>query len=183
MGLGGWQSKRVKPSSLAELQHLVVPTRFKSHIEQGEQSPMRDWSCEDDLSLAEEQSPPPHPQNDQTWKGWYYLRHVYKSSHAICAIWYPCYFSNNLNVWKLCSTIAEKCKEAEASNSWNFAWQNEQINGRIEDAHLCCRGEQKATWSNASCQVCLRGRCSSQTSNTNFDTLETLQETLRCRPL
>ena len=34
------------------------------------------------------------------------------------AIWYPCYFSNNLNVWKLCSTIAEKCEEAKASSSW-----------------------------------------------------------------
>jgi hypothetical protein len=83
------------------------------------------------------------------------------------AIWYPCYFSNNLNVWKLFSTIAEKCEEAKASNPWNFAWQNEQINGRIEDAHL----------------YCLRGRCSSQASNTNFDALETLQEALRCRPL
>ena len=91
------------------------------------------------------------------------------------AIWYSCYFSNNLNVWKLCSTIAKKCEEAEASNSWNFAWQNEQINGRIEDAHLCCWGEQKATWSSASCQVCLRGRCSSQVSSTNFPALETLQ--------
>ena len=87
------------------------------------------------------------------------------------AIWYPCNFSNNLNVWKLCSTNTGKSEEAEASNSWNYAWQNEQIM-RIEDAHLCCRGEQKATWSSASCQVCLRGRCSSQASNTNFDTLK-----------
>ena len=99
------------------------------------------------------------------------------------AIWYPCYYSNNLNIWKLCSTIAEKCEEAEASNSCNFAWQNEQINGRIEDAHLCCWGEQKATWSSASWKVCLRGKCSSQASNTNFETLETLQEALWCRPL
>ena len=98
-------------------------------------------------------------------------------------IWYPYYFSNNLNVWKLCSTIAKKCEEDEALNSWNFAWQNEQINGRIEDAHLCCQGEQKAIWSSASCQVCLRGRYCSQASNTNFDTLETLQEALRCHPL
>ena len=57
------------------------------------------------------------------------------------------------------------------------------MNGRVEDAHLYYRGEQKATWSSASCQVCLRGRCSSQSSNTNFNTLETLQEALRCRPL
>ena len=99
------------------------------------------------------------------------------------AIWYPSYFSNNLNVWKLCSTIAEKCEEVEALNSWNFAWQNVQITRRIEDAHLCCRGEQKATWSSASCQVCLRARCSSQASSTNFDALETLQKALRCRPL
>ena len=104
-------------------------------------------------------------------------------NHFALAIWYPCYFSNNLNVWKLCSTIVKKCEEAEASNSWNFAWQNEQITMRSEDAHLYCRGEQKATWSSASCQVCLRGRCSSQASNTNFDTLETLQEALRCHPL
>ena len=99
------------------------------------------------------------------------------------AIWYPCYFSNNLNVWKLCSTIAEKYEEAEAWNSWNFAWQNEQINGRIEDANLCSWGKQKATWSSASCQVCLRGRCSSQKSSTYFDALETLQEALQHHPL
>ena len=113
MGSGGWQSKRVKPTSLAELQHLVVPTRFKSQHAQGEQSPMRDWSREDDLSHAEEETPPPHQQNHQTCKGWYYLRHVYKSSHTI---WYLCYFSNNLNVWKLCNTIAEKTEEVEVSN-------------------------------------------------------------------
>ena len=91
----GWQSKRVKPTSLAELQHLVLPTRSKSQHAQGEQSPMRDWSCEDDLSHAEEETPPPHQQIEQTWKGWYYHRHIYKSIHTI---WYPCYFSNNLNV-------------------------------------------------------------------------------------
>ena len=91
------------------------------------------------------------------------------------AIWYPCNFSNNMNVWKLCSTIARKSEEAEASNSWNYAWQNEQITRRSEDAHLCCWGEQKATWSSASCQVCLRGGCSSQEWSTNFDALETIQ--------
>ena len=112
MGPGEWQSKRVKPRSPAELQNLVVSTRSKSQHTQGEQSPMRDWSREDDLSHAEE-TPPPHQQNDQTCKGWYYLRHVYKSSHTI---WYPCYFSNNMNVWKLCSTITEKSEEVEASN-------------------------------------------------------------------
>ena len=57
----GWQSKRVKPTSLAELQHLVVPTRSKSQHAQGEQSPVRDWSHEDDLSHAEEETPPPYP--------------------------------------------------------------------------------------------------------------------------
>ena len=56
------------------------------------------------------------------------------------AIWYPCYFSNNLNVWKLCSTIAKKCEEAEASNSGNFAWWNEQINGRIGDPISIAKG-------------------------------------------
>jgi hypothetical protein len=91
------------------------------------------------------------------------------------AIWYPCNFSNNLNVWKLCSTIVEKSEEAEASNSWNYAWQNEQITRMIEDAHHCCRGEQKATWSSVSYQVCLRGRCSSQPWSTIFDALETIQ--------
>ena len=99
------------------------------------------------------------------------------------AISCPCNFSNNLNVWKLCSSIAGKSEEAKASNSWNYAWQNEQITRRSEDVHLCCQGEQKATWFSASCQVCLRGRCSSQASNTNFDTLETLQEALWCHPL
>jgi hypothetical protein len=91
------------------------------------------------------------------------------------AIWYPYKFSNNLNVWKLCSTIGRKSEEAEASNLWNYAWQNEQITRRIEDAHLCFRGEQMATWSSASCQVCLRSRCSSQAWSTNFDALETIQ--------
>jgi hypothetical protein len=110
---GGWQSKRVKPTSPAKLQHLVVPTRSKSQHAQGEQSPMRDWSREDDLSHAKEETPPLHQQNDQTCEGWYYLRHVYKSSHTI---WYPCYFSNNLNVLKLCSTIGKKSEEVEASN-------------------------------------------------------------------
>ena len=75
------------------------------------------------------------------------------------AIWYPYYFSNNLNVWTLYSTIDKQSEEADALNLWNFACQNVQITGRIEDAHLCCRGEQKATWSNVSCQVCRRGRC------------------------
>ena len=58
-------------------------------------------------------------------------------------IWYPCYFSNNLNVWKLYSTITEKCEEAEASNSWNFAWQNEKINGRIEDPISIAKGNKR----------------------------------------
>ena len=51
MGPGGWQFRRVKPTSLVELQHLVVPTRSKSQHAQGEQSPMRDWSHEDDLAM------------------------------------------------------------------------------------------------------------------------------------
>ena len=42
MGPRGWQSKRVKPTSLAKLQHLRVPTRSKSQHAQGEQSPVRD---------------------------------------------------------------------------------------------------------------------------------------------
>jgi hypothetical protein len=99
------------------------------------------------------------------------------------AIWYPWNFSNNLNVWKLCSSIAGKSKEAKALNSWNYAWQNEQIT-RSEDVHLCYRGEQKATWSSASYQVCLRGTCSSQEWSTNFDALETIQrEEAQCRLL
>ena len=46
---------------LAELQHLGVPTRSKSQHAQGEQSPVGDWSHEDDLSHAEEETPPPYP--------------------------------------------------------------------------------------------------------------------------
>lgn len=65
MGPRGWQSKIVKPTSTAELQHLVVPTRSKSQHAQDEQSSVRDWSREDDLSRAEEETPPPHQQNDQ----------------------------------------------------------------------------------------------------------------------
>ena len=83
MGPRGWKSKRLKPTSPAELQHLVVPTRSKSQHALGKQSPIRDWSHEGDLSLAEEETPPLHLQNDQTCEGWCYLRHVYKSSHAI----------------------------------------------------------------------------------------------------
>jgi hypothetical protein len=83
MGPRGWQSKRMKPTSPIELQHLVVPTRSKSQHAQGEQSPVRDYSREDDLSLVEVETPPPHLQNDQTCEGLYYLRQVYKSSHAI----------------------------------------------------------------------------------------------------
>jgi hypothetical protein len=83
MGPRGWQSKRVKPTSLAELQHLIVPTRSKSQHAQGEESPVRDYSREDDLSLVEVETPSPHPLNDQTCEDLYYLRHVYKSSHAI----------------------------------------------------------------------------------------------------
>ena len=83
MGPRRWQSKRVKPTSPVELQHLVLPTRSKIQHAQSEQSPMRDWSREDDLSHAEEETPPPHQQNDQICEGWYYLRHIYKSSHTI----------------------------------------------------------------------------------------------------
>jgi len=35
----------------------------------------------------------------------------------------------------------------------------------------------EATCSIGSCQVCLRGRCSSEVSSTNFSSLETLQAT------
>ena len=49
----------MKLTSLAELQHLVLPTRSKSQHAQDEQSPVRDWSREDDFSHAEEETPPP----------------------------------------------------------------------------------------------------------------------------
>ena len=109
---------------------------------------VNNWSCEVDLGHAEEepseQTPiSTHLQNKESCLGWYYLIDGMSINQFALAIWYPCYFSNNLNVWKLYSTIAEKREEAEASNAWNFAWQNEKINGRIEDPISIAKGNKR----------------------------------------
>ena len=70
MGPGGQRSKRVKLTNPAELQHVGVPTCSKSTTPQCEHSHVRDLSCQDHVGYAEEETPSPHQQNNQTGQGW-----------------------------------------------------------------------------------------------------------------